>query len=212
MNIWLITFFLVVWNLFVLHYLSRWFYCLFRDNSNVPAEYVGRKVVHILNGGVTTIFVALFYEGYYWIVVVAAFLLAVYIYLWRKHGMLYWFQVADNIYEVHFALAYAFVLFIGILLDDVWVGLIPMFFMSFGDAVTGLVRAFTRKRRVKSWDGTLAMFLVCGFIGFLKFGLYGVFMGVVASLVEKIPKLDDNLTVPLVSGIMVYLYDFFNFL
>jgi dolichol kinase len=205
MDVFLVTGFLFLWNLVVIHFISRRFYKYFKRFEGVPAEYVGRKVVHILNGGITALLIPVFYEGYYWLVTVSAFLLAGYIYFWRKWRLMYWFQVRENAYEVHFALSYGMVLMIGVLLGDVWIGLIPMLFMSFGDSATGLIRAFTQRRQVKSWDGTVAMFVVCSTIGYWRLGWYGVLLGAVASLVEKIPKIDDNITVPIITSALVYL-------
>jgi phytol kinase len=109
---------------------------------------------------------------------------------------------------VHFALAYGSILLIGTVLGNVWIGLIPMLFMSFGDSATGLVRAFNQRRRVKSWDGTAAMFLVCLVISGSIFVWYGIILSAVASLVEKIPEIDDNITVPIVTAVLVYLHTF----
>jgi dolichol kinase len=200
-----VTTLLFIWNLLVIHVISKFFYSFFAANKDVPAEYVGRKIVHILGGGFTALLVPYFYEGYYWIVTASAFILASYIYLRRRTGLLYWFQVKENSYEVHFALSYGAVLLLGVFLGDVWIGLIPILFMSFGDSATGLVRAFTQKRQVKSWDGTIAMFIICSIIGVHKLGLYGLFLSLIVSLVEKIPKLDDNITVPIVSASLMYL-------
>lgn len=208
MDVLFITGLLFIWNLVVIHYVSRCFYVYFKKFEDVPAEYVGRKVVHILGGGVTALLVPVFYDGQYWIVTVSAFLLACYIYFRRRWRLMYWFQVRENAYEVHFALAYAIILMIGVFLGDEWIGLVPMLFMSFGDSVTGLVRAFTQKRQVKSWDGTVAMFVMCSIIGFWRLGWYGVLLSVVVSLVEKIPKIDDNITVPIVATMLVYLERF----
>jgi len=205
MDLILVTGLLFIWNLAVIHFFSKWVYEYFRTFKDIPAEYVGRKIVHILGGGVTALLTPAFYEGNYWIVTVSAFLLAGYIYFRRKWKLMYWFQVKENEFEVHFALAYGFILLIGVLLGDVWIGLIPMLFMSFGDSATGLVRAFTQKRQVKSWDGTVAMFCVCSIIGFWKFGFYGLLISIITSLVESIPRIDDNITVPLVSATLVYL-------
>jgi len=93
----------------------------------------------------------------------------------------------------------------GVLLGNLWIGLMPLLFMSFGDSATGLVRAVTQKRHVKSWEGSLAMFLICSIIGFLSLGVYGVIVGSMATLVEKIPKIDDNITVPMITALLVYL-------
>jgi dolichol kinase len=208
MRVLLVTGFLLIWNLIVIHVVSRWFYSYFKKFERVPAVYVSRKVVHILNGGVTTVLTPIFYEGYYWVVAMAAFLLACYIYFKRRTKLMYWFQVKENTYEVHFALAYGMALLVGVLLGDVWIGLIPMLFMSFGDSVTGLVRAFTQRRQVKSWDGTIAMFCVCTIIAYWMLGLYGILIGLVVSLIERIPKIDDNLTVPIVAATLVYIQRF----
>ena len=205
MDLILITGLLFIWNLVVIHFISKWIYEYFRTFKDIPAEYVGRKIVHIFGGGVTALIIPTFYEGNYWVVTVSAFVLAGYIYFRRRWKLMYWFQVKENEYEVHFALAYGFILLIGVLLGDVWIGLIPMLFMSFGDSATGLVRAFTQKRHVKSWDGTVAMFCVCSIIGFWKFGFYGLLMSIVTSLVESIPRIDDNITVPFVSAALVFL-------
>jgi len=205
MDVLLLTGLLFLWNLLVIHCVSRWFYDYFKRFEGVPAEYIGRKVVHILNGGVTALLIPMFYDGYYWVVTISAFLLAGYIYFRRRWRLMYWFQVRENAYEVHFALSYGMVLMIGVLLGDVWIGLIPMLFMSFGDSATGLIRAFTQRRQVKSWDGTVAMFVVCSTIGYWRLGWYGVLLGAVASLVEKIPKIDDNITVPIITSALVYL-------
>jgi len=197
---------LFVWNLAVIHYISRFFYEAFKKRGNVPAEYIGRKIVHILGGGVTALFVPLFYEGYYWVVGVMAFLLAAYVLFRRKWRIMYWFQVQQNSYEVHFAIAYGIMIFVGFYLRNIWIGLIPILFMSFGDAVTGLVRAFTQKRHIKSWDGTLAMFLVCSTIGVWKLGVFGVVVAGLVSVIERIPGIDDNITIPCVAVACVCLY------
>ncbi len=205
MDVLLVTGLLFLWNIIVIHYVSRRIYEYFKRFEDVPAEYVGRKVVHILNGGVTALLAPVFYEGHYWVVTVSAFLLASYIYFRRRWKLMYWFQVRENAYEVHFALAYGAILMIGVLLGDVWIGLIPMLFMSFGDSATGLVRAFTQRRHVKSWDGTVAMFVTCSIIGYWKLGFYGILIAGIVSLVEKIPKIDDNITIPAVAAALVYL-------
>jgi phytol kinase len=77
--------------------------------------------------------------------------------------------------------------------------------MSFGDSATGLIRAVTQKRHVKSWEGSLAMFIICSIIGYTLLGMYGILIGAMATLVEKIPGIDDNITVPIITAALVYL-------
>ena len=133
-----VTLLLFIWNIVVMHFFSRFFYNLSRRFEGVPAEYVGRKAVHILGGGITTLFIPIFYPGHYWIVVLSAFALAGYVEFRRRWRPMYWFQIEENAYEVHFALAYGGILAAGVALGNVWIGLIPMLFMSFGDSATGL--------------------------------------------------------------------------
>ncbi|MCJ7633339.1 hypothetical protein MUP77_13250, partial [Candidatus Bathyarchaeota archaeon] len=61
---------------------------------------------------------------------------------------------------------------------------------------------------VKSWDGTVAMFIVCSIIGFWKLGWYGILLSGVVSVVEKTPGIDDNITVPVATVMLVFLKNF----
>ena len=201
----IITGLLLVWNLFVVHYITKWVYTFVKRYDDIPAAYVGRKIVHIFGGGITAILIPFFYAGYYELVTISAFGLAAYLLFRRRYQRMYWFQIKENMYEVHFAFAYGAILLIGVLLQNLLVGLIPLFFMSFGDSATGLIRAVTQKRHVKSWEGSVAMFIICSAIGYAFFGVYGIGIGAVATLVEKIPGIDDNITVPIITAALVYL-------
>ena len=201
----IITGLLLVWNLFVIHYLTKWIYNFVLQYENIPAAYIGRKIVHIFGGGLVAMLIPIFYQGYYWLVTICAFGLALYILYKRRTKPLYWFQIKENMYEVHFAFAYGTILLVGLVLQNMLIGILPLFFMSFGDSATGLIRAVTQKRRVKSWEGSLAMLIICITFGYILLGPYGIITGVIATLVEKIPGLDDNITVPLVTGTLVYL-------
>ncbi|MFC1487984.1 hypothetical protein ACFLRN_09915 [Thermoproteota archaeon] len=201
----LTTFLLLVWNLLVIHFLAKWAYNIAKKYKDIPAAYIGRKIVHLFGGGITALLIPIFYQGYYELVTLSAFGLATYLIFRRKYGLMHWFQIQKNRYEVHFAIAYGTILLIGVLLGNIWIGLIPILFMSFGDSVTGLIRAITQKKHIKSWDGSLAMFLVCSIIGFISLGTYGILVGSIAALVERIPDIDDNITVPLITAFLVYL-------
>jgi phytol kinase len=206
LTILILTGLLLLWNLFVIHFLTKWAYGFVRKLKDIPAEYIGRKIIHMFCGGIIALLIPVFYEGYYEFVILSAYGLGAYLLFWRKYKLLYWFQVKENMYEVHFTIAYGTTLLIGILLQNVMIGLISLLFMSFGDSATGLVRAITQKKQVKSWDGSLAMFLICSIIGYLFLGTYGIMVGAVATLVEKIPGIDDNITVPLVTALLVYVH------
>lgn len=206
----IITCLLLLWNLFIIHYLAKWAYNFVQKYEDIPATYIGRKIIHIFGAGITAILIPFFYSGYYEFAILSAFGLSIYLFFWRQYRLMYWFQVKENMYEVHFGLAYGAILLIGVLLQNLMVGLIPLLFMSFGDSATGFVRAVTQKKQVKSWDGSLAMFLVCSIVGWLFVGVYGIIIGAVATLVEKIPGIDDNITVPIVTALLVYLFSVFN--
>ncbi len=201
----IITFLLLLWNLVVVHYLAKGAYNIAQKFRDIPAAYIGRKIVHLFGGGITALLIPVFYEGYYVLVTISAFGLGIYLLFRRKYGLMYWFQIRENRYEVHFAFAYGTILLIGVLLGNLWIGLIPLLFMSFGDSATGLIRAVTQKRHVKSWEGSMAMFLICSIIGLFKLGVFGVIVGSVATVFEKIPGVDDNITVPLITALLVYL-------
>jgi dolichol kinase len=201
----MITGLLLIWNLFVINYLTKWVYNIAKKHKDIPAAYIGRKVVHIFGGGITAMLIPIFYENYYFLVTLSAFGLAAYLLMKRHYNLMYWFQIRENMYEVHFALAYGIILLVGVTLQNLAAGLIPLLFMSFGDSATGLIRAITQKRHVKSWQGSLAMLFVCSIIGFFFLGMYGILVGAVATIVEKIPGLDDNITVPTTTALLVYL-------
>ena len=204
-SILLVTGALFLWNLAVIHLFAKWTYDYFVTWQDVPAEYVARKIIHILGGGITALATLIFFEGFYWIIGVSSFLIAGYLIFWRRRERLYWFQVEENSYEVHFAFAYGVVLLCSNWIGDIWIGLIAVLFMSFGDSATGLVRAFNQKRHIKTWDGTIAMFIVSSIIGYWGLGYYGVFIAAAVSLVEKIPGIDDNITIPIVSVTLAYI-------
>jgi dolichol kinase len=204
----IITILLLFWNLVVIHYLAKWSYNFVKKYRDIPAAYVGRKIVHLFGGGVTAILIHIFYVGYYSFVTISAFGLALYLLLRRKYGLMYLFQIKENRYEVHFALAYGLILLVGVMLRNLLIGLIPILFMSFGDSATGLIRAITQKRHVKSWEGSVAMFVICSIIGFLFLGIYGIVVGLIATIIEKIPKIDDNITVPIVTSILIFIPGF----
>ncbi len=209
LQILVITGLLLLWNLFVIHYPTRWIYKFVTRYRDIPAAYIGRKIVHILCGGITALFIPLFYEGYYELVIGSAFGLAFYLLFRRRYKLMFWFQIKENMYEVHFAFAYGIILLCSILLQNLLIGLIPLFFMSFGDSATGLIRAVTQKRHVKSWQGSLAMLIICTVVGYTFLGMYGILIGIAATIVEKIPGIDDNITVPMLAGTLVYLQALF---
>ncbi|MEM4833765.1 MAG: dolichol kinase, partial [Thermosphaera sp.] len=67
-------------------------------------------------------------------------------------------------------------------------------------------------RRNKSWFGNLAMAVVTVPVGQIVLGLPGALAGLIASIVEHFEihsKIDDNITVPLVSFLIILGFRFF---
>ena len=88
---------------------------------------------------------------------------------------------------------------------DKWIAITAALFMAVGDGVTGIVRNRIYKRHVKGFWGSVAMLIVSVIIGVIYKGVLGVLTAVVATIVERIPLIDDNITVPLVSAGFMYI-------
>ncbi len=100
--------------------------------------------------------------------------------------------------------------FLPILLFPKILAIVCIFFMILGDMAAALIgkkwgrtKLFSRK----SLEGSLACFLVCILIALVKFNpAVAVIGALVATMVEVLPtKIDDNLTMPLFSGLAMYL-------
>ena len=61
LTILIITGLLLLWNLYVIHYLTKWAYNIVRKHKDIPAEYIGRKIIHIFGGGIIAILIPVFY-------------------------------------------------------------------------------------------------------------------------------------------------------
>ena len=95
--------------------------------------------------------------------------------------------------------------FLCIVIFDKHIAIVSIFFIVLGDTAAALVgKAWGRIKLIgdKSLEGSAACFIVCAVISLFWIdpvvGLTGAF---VATLAELLPlRLDDNLTVPLISG------------
>ena len=114
-----------------------------------------------------------------------------------------WFQFKENYGEVYFA-ALTTLLLTASWYYDVWLAVTALLFMAWGDGVTGIVRNYVYKRRYKGIAGTYAMIAVSVPVGFIFYGwshgwIYGwigVAGALVASYVEKLDVMDDNVSIP----------------
>ncbi len=209
-----VTALLFCWVIFVATVLTRSLYKWMKKRGvehNV-AVYYNRKVIHLLAGGIVAAVVPFVFKTSFFPFVMAM-LLAVFIYAPHKIGkIMYWFQTEENKYEVSFCIMWGTIITLGWLFSggDFLFGTIPVLFMSVGDAITGIVRNLMYKKRTKSWWGNLVMALISVFVGTML-GSAGVLAGAAASVVEhfEFPPIDDNVTVPLVSFLILMLAKFY---
>ncbi len=173
------------------------------------AVYYNRKVIHVLAGGVAALLTPILFTSPL-IPFLLGLALAILTYIPHKTGkLMYWFQVEDNMYEVNFCLMWSFaILVLWLIFRNPWLAIVPISFMAFGDAATGVVRNYLFGRRTKHWAGNIAMLLVCLPIGFFYAGLAGVVAAIVASIVERFEfnPIDDNVLITLSSMLVLLLF------
>lgn len=208
-----VTCVLFSWIIFAVGFLTKKLYEAMEAKGfkhNV-AVYYNRKLIHMSTGGLVALVTPFVFKTPL-LPLVFASLLAVLTYIPHKTGkLMYWFQTEENMYEVSFCIMWGATVTFGWFVSggNFWFGVLPVLFMSFGDGITGVVRNAMFKRRTKSWWGNLVMALFSILIG-TTLGLPGVLAGCVASLVEhfEFPPIDDNVTVPLSSFIVLILAKF----
>ncbi|MCF8884378.1 MAG: dolichol kinase [Aigarchaeota archaeon] len=206
----LVTVVLFVWVVFLVTFLTKRIYEFMkkrglRDNVVV---YYNRKIIHILAGGLVAIIIPYTFTTPL-LPLAMALLLGLFTYIPHRTGrLMYWFQVENNMYEVSFSIMWGVVIALGWFISNgnFWLGVLPVLFMSIGDAVTGLVKNTLFKKRTKSWWGNLAMATVSIPMGAVM-GVAGMIAGAVASFIEHFEyhPIDDNITVPLTSFIILVL-------
>lgn len=199
------------WVIAVVYFISRAFYD-FGVKRGVPHKnmvYYNRKLIHVLAGGVVALLVPFTFKTPI-LPFTMALLLALLTYIPHRVGrLLYWFQVEDNSYEVHFCLSWGLMILLSwIVFNNYWYGVLPVLFMAFGDGVTGVVRNLVYKRRTKSWLGNLAMAALSIPLGAAIMSIPGALAGAVASIVEHFEYkfIDDNITVPLSAFTVLFVF------
>ena len=205
---------LFTWVVFLVSVLTRRLYDFMRRKGakhNV-AVYYNRKVIHILAGGLCAIVVPFTFNTPL-LPLIMAWILSVITYIPHRTGnIMYWFQTKENMYEVSFCIMWGLIITLGWILSggDFWFGVIPILFMSIGDAITGIVRNKLYKRRTKSWWGNLAMAIFSIPVG-ATLGIAGMIAGAIASIVEhfEIGPIDDNVMIPLTSFIIILLAKYY---
>ena len=196
------------WVIFVVMVLTRKLYSLMRKHGfehNVSVYY-NRKIIHVLTGGLCALFVPWLFKSFI-LPLTMSLLLAIFLTFYhRKKRIMRWFQTEDNMYEVSFCIMWGSILTLSWITSDgnFAMGILPIIFMSIGDAITGVVRNMIYKRRTKSWWGNLAMALFSMIVGAVV-GFAGILAGVAASIVEhfEFKPLDDNVLIPITSFLIL---------
>jgi len=213
-----VTAILFTWILLLIGFLTKKLYVFMVKRSKLEhrvAVYYNRKIIHIFAGGLAA-FACPFYFKTPLMPLIFASILAVITYIpHRTKKLLYWFQVPENEYEVHFCIMWGVGLTAGWLLTgNPWFGALPIIFMSIGDAVTGLLRNAMFRRRTKSWWGNLAMALTTIPIGAAILGIPGAIAALICSFIEhyEFRIIDDNITVPITALVVLFALTYiFNF-
>lgn len=176
------------------HYMRR------RGLPHNVAVYYNRKFIHVFGGGVVALLVPLLFKTPLIPLAMSLILALVTYYPHRTGKLMYWFQVPENMYEVNFVLAWGIsIALLWWLTNNMYLAVLPPLLISFGDAVTGVVRNTLFKKRTKHWAGNAAMLAVSLPIGYLYAGPIGLLAGLVASIVEhyEFPPIDDNVLIAL---------------
>ena len=179
--------------------------------SRHTSIYVARKAIHMLGGGIVAILSPFVFSSPL-VPIIASYTLMSYLMVRRfKDGIMNWFQEKNNYGEIFFTFSFGTLLLLMWLLDGnywstryVLIPLLPIYYMSFGDGVTGIIRNYVYKRRVKGLWGSLGMALLCIPLGYYFFRIYGAISGVIATAVELFPLIDDNLSIPFISFLFLY--------
>ncbi len=201
---------LSAWVAFVTLKVSKWI-------ASKTSIYVARKTIHMLGGGMVAILAPFVFTSPL-VPILASYVLTAYlIYVRLSERKMGWFMEENNKGEVYFTFSYGTLLLLMWIIEpnywgtkDVYIPLVPIYYMSFGDGVTGIIRNYVYKQRRKGLWGSLGMFLVSAPIGYYFFGPIGLASAVLATLVELIKNVDDNLTVPFSS--FAFLLIFIKFL
>jgi len=172
------------------------------------AIYFNRKIIHIAAGGVVALLLPyVFHEPF--IPFILAMILALTTYIPHRIGrLMYWFQTEDNMYEVNFCIAWGIsVLALWLILGNPGMAILPAILISFGDAVTGIVRNILFGRRTKHWIGNIAMASVTIPLGIIYVGVIGGIISIVSTIIERFEfkPVDDNILIGLVSTAMLIL-------
>jgi len=185
---------LIAYNAFIILYVSR-------KVQERFGKYMARKTIHLLSAGVSLILSPFLFTELLFPVLLAG-LMILFTIGGHTKNFLGWFQEKRNYADVYFTVTCTVLLTL-FWNYNIWIGVLSCLFMAWGDGVTGLVRYVVYKRRTKGVWGNIAMFILCAGLGYFLLGYIGLVGGAFSSVVEKFEKVDDNISVPLGSAVVM---------
>ncbi len=165
-----------------------------------------RQLIHF--SGIFLVFIARIFGAYTsWLISLALFIFFIMLYIAKKKNIPYFiwlinltssFERKGNNYEgaIYFFLSATFVFFI----FPVEIASIAIFVLCVYDSLATLSGKFLGKRRIifkKSVEGVVCGFVFTVIFGSLIFPFHKIFLAtLVGALVELIPKINDNISIP----------------
>lgn len=190
---------LVAYNAFIILYVSR-------KVGEKYGTYMARKSIHIFSAGVSVLLARLVFSDWLAPAIFGSLMVGFTVlgHLRKPYG---WFQLKRNYADIYFTVACT-VLLVAFWNYNIWIGVLAALFLAWGDGLTGVVRKVVYGGRNKGIWGNIAMFAVCMVLAFLMNGRVGyvAFVGAAfASIVEKFERIDDNISIPFGSAILMAL-------
>jgi len=190
---------LVAYNIFIIIFVSR-------KIGEKYGTYMARKAIHILSAGVSVLLARLIFSDWLAPLLLGSLMVAftVFGHLRKPYG---WFQITKNYADIYFTVACT-VLLVVFWNYNVWIGVLSALFLAWGDGLTGIVRNFVYGKRNKGIWGNFAMLAVCLTLAYFMNGRVGyvAFVGAAfASIVEKFERVDDNISIPFGSALVMAL-------
>lgn len=193
------AFLLIVYNVFILFYVSR-------KVSERFGSYMARKAIHLLSAGVSVLLAPLAFSEWQAPLILGSFMVA-FTLVGHFKKPYDWFQIRKNYSDIYFTVACT-VLLVAFWDYNVWIGVLSALFLAWGDGLTGIVRNFVYKKRTKGIWGNIAMFITCMILGYFLIdyvGYAGFVGGAFATILEKFERIDDNISIPFGSAILMTL-------
>lgn len=189
-----------VYNAFIILYVSR-------KVSERFGTYVARKTIHLFSAGVSVLLAPFVFSDWQMPLLLGS-LMVVFTLFGHLRKPFRWFQVNRNFADVYFTVACTALIAVFWYYDRgwVWVGILSALFLAWGDGLTGIVRNVVYKKRNKGIWGNVVMLLVCLVLSLFMnghVGYAGLIGAVFASIVEKFERIDDNISIPFGSAILM---------